>query len=252
LTAVATVALAPAAGAAPDPVAQAAAVCADYPNQAAAQDAADTVDADGDGRYCESLPCPCAAAGDADSGGGGGSSEPPPRPPPASRAQRIEARITSVVDGDTVRVRAFEAQRAFYTVRLIRIDTPETRAPGRPVECGGKRATANMLRLAFTRPRDTNADGLLDDEGGTGRGVTLVTDPSQDLFDRYGRLLAYVTARNGALLQTRQLADGWAKTYVFERPFRQLRRFQVAERRARAGRRGVWSLCGGNFHRPTS
>jgi hypothetical protein len=35
-----------------------AAVCADYPNQAAAQRAADTRDADGDGVYCEALPCP--------------------------------------------------------------------------------------------------------------------------------------------------------------------------------------------------
>ena len=34
------------------PLATASAVCADYPNQAAAQRAADTVDADGDGIYC--------------------------------------------------------------------------------------------------------------------------------------------------------------------------------------------------------
>ncbi|HEY4278966.1 MAG TPA: hypothetical protein VGM91_12130 [Conexibacter sp.] len=42
------------------PVAHAAAVCSDFPNQAAAQAAANTRDADGDGIYCESLPCPCA------------------------------------------------------------------------------------------------------------------------------------------------------------------------------------------------
>ncbi|MDA0161300.1 NucA/NucB deoxyribonuclease domain-containing protein [Solirubrobacter ginsenosidimutans] len=46
-----------------DPVARAASVCADYPNQAAAQRAADTIDADGDGIYCESLPCPCLRPG---------------------------------------------------------------------------------------------------------------------------------------------------------------------------------------------
>jgi hypothetical protein len=44
------------------PRAHAAAVCADYPNQAAAQKAKDTVDADHDGIYCESLPCPCSKA----------------------------------------------------------------------------------------------------------------------------------------------------------------------------------------------
>jgi len=42
---------------------RAAAVCANYSNQAAAQRAADTVDADGDGIYCESLPCPCLKPG---------------------------------------------------------------------------------------------------------------------------------------------------------------------------------------------
>lgn len=42
-------------------------VCADYPNQAAAQRAGDTVDADGDGVYCESLPCPCLKPGSGDS-----------------------------------------------------------------------------------------------------------------------------------------------------------------------------------------
>src|SRR3954471_20748669 len=37
--------------------------CADYPNQAAAQVAHDTRDADGDGIFCESLPCPCLKPG---------------------------------------------------------------------------------------------------------------------------------------------------------------------------------------------
>jgi hypothetical protein len=46
------VALAPAISTAEAPVASAPATCADYPNQAAAQRAADTRDADGDGIYC--------------------------------------------------------------------------------------------------------------------------------------------------------------------------------------------------------
>jgi hypothetical protein len=54
-------------------------VCADYPNQAAAQRAADTRDADGDGIYCESLPCPCSTAA-----GGGGSSTPTHHEPAAA------------------------------------------------------------------------------------------------------------------------------------------------------------------------
>jgi hypothetical protein len=57
-----------------------AATCDDYPNQAAAQRAMDTRDADGDGIYCESLPCPCLKPGDSGGGGGGGSPTPAPKP----------------------------------------------------------------------------------------------------------------------------------------------------------------------------
>jgi hypothetical protein len=127
-----------------------AATCDDYSNQADAQRAQDTRDADGDGIYCEALPCPCLKPGE-DSGGGGGSPtptpapKPKPKPKPRKRAQVIDARITSVVDGDTVKVKAFGATRDFYTVRLLGIDTPETKKPGTPVECGGKRAVASQL-----------------------------------------------------------------------------------------------------------
>ena len=51
-----------------------AATCSDYSTQAEAQRAADTRDADGDGIFCESLPCPCST--------GGGSTSPPAAPPP--------------------------------------------------------------------------------------------------------------------------------------------------------------------------
>jgi hypothetical protein len=46
------VALLPATSTAEAPIARAAATCADYPNQSAAQHAADTRDPDGDGIYC--------------------------------------------------------------------------------------------------------------------------------------------------------------------------------------------------------
>jgi hypothetical protein len=63
-----------------------AATCADYPNQAAAQHAHDTRDADGDGIYCESLPCPCAKPA-GDSGGGGSPTAPPAATNPAGCAR---------------------------------------------------------------------------------------------------------------------------------------------------------------------
>jgi hypothetical protein len=65
VAALAVAVVAVAAGVPSTPAAQAA-TCDDYSNQAAAQRAHDTRDGDGDGIYCDALPCPCA------SGGGGG------------------------------------------------------------------------------------------------------------------------------------------------------------------------------------
>ena len=63
-----------------------AATCSDYSNQATAQRAMDTRDADGDGIYCESLPCPCLKPGD--DSGGGGNPTPAPAPKPTSSCTR--------------------------------------------------------------------------------------------------------------------------------------------------------------------
>src|SRR4028118_284295 len=65
-------------GAPASPSARQAATCTDYSTQAEAQRAADTRDTDGDGIYCEALPCPCLKPGST----GGGAPRPAPRPPP--------------------------------------------------------------------------------------------------------------------------------------------------------------------------
>jgi hypothetical protein len=62
-----------------DAAASVSATCANFPNQAAAQRAHNTRDGDGDGLYCEDLPCPCLKP--AESGiGGGGARTPAPKP----------------------------------------------------------------------------------------------------------------------------------------------------------------------------
>lgn len=216
-----------------DPAARAAATCSDYDNQAEAQRQADTRDADGDGIYCEALPCPCLRPGQGD-GGDRGNERPRKKRKPRPRAEVISARITAVVDGDTVKVRTTSGRRRSYTVRLIGVDTPETRKPGTPVECGGPEASANMRAMAFSK--------------GRGRRVKLTTDPSQDRTDRFGRLLAYVETTSGRQLNVAQVADGWSRTYVFRTRFRQYSRFRAAERRARSAGRGAWELCNGDFH----
>lgn len=213
-----------------------AAVCADYPNQAAAQQAADTIDADGDGLYCEALPCPCS------SGDSGSETAPAPQPlrssPTEERRQRIEKalwRITTVVDGDTIRVKHTRA-RVYRTIRLIGIDTPETHKPGVPVECGGPQATKHMQSMAFPNNR-------------RGRRVRLATDRSQDLTDRYGRILAYAATLRGRDLNKAQVLSGLADVYVYNnKPFNRWAQYDEARRVAKKTDRGSWKRCKGDFH----
>ena len=150
------------------------------------------------------------------------------RPPPP-----IRGRITAVVDGDTIKVRT--ASGNIVVVRLLGIDAPEMGAR----ECGAAGATASMRGMSFVRL----ADGHL-----RGRGVTLTTDPSQRRRDRYGRLLAYAATDAGMELGYRQVRRGWGKVYVFQTAFERLTSYRNAQAAARSERRGVWGVCGGDFH----
>jgi micrococcal nuclease len=205
--------------------------CSDFANQAAAQQQLDThpgdpdgLDGDNDGRACETLPCPCATT-----------TAPAPAPAPApvpAKAQTTKARVIRVIDGDTLKVRLPSGQAA--SVRLIGIDTPETRKPGTPVECGGPEATARMKRLAL--------------RSGVGRAVDLTTDPTQDRADRFGRLLAYVDAGSVDFGRA-MITSGWARTYVYGRAFERVTAYRRAQSSASAAKRGVRRVCGGDFHR---
>jgi endonuclease YncB( thermonuclease family) len=80
----------------------------------------------------------------------------------------------------------------------------------------------------------------------------LTTDPTQDRFDRYRRLLAYVRT-SSAFLNEAQVSSGWATVYVYRgKAFRELGRLRGALGMARAAGRGVWGRCGGDFHRPAA
>ncbi len=66
-------------------------VCSDYETQAEAQRAADTRDADGDGVYCEDLPCPCAGPS------GGGEDRPAKPEDPAPRPRTTTPAVESLI-----------------------------------------------------------------------------------------------------------------------------------------------------------
>ena len=62
--------------------------------------------------------------------------------------------------------------------------------------------------------------------------------------DVYDRLLRYVVRRGRDLGQV-QIKKGWARVYVYDRPFDRLSAYHRAQTKARRADRGVWGLCGG-------
>lgn len=147
----------------------------------------------------------------------------------ASGQNSYPAMVTHVIDGDTVQARLADGRD--LTVRLIGIDTPETAQPGTAVECGGEQASAHMRELAENRD------------------VVLVSDPTQDRVDRYGRSLFYVDRSDGVDVGEEMLLAGWAEVYVFNSDFARLPRYREAESEARGLGDGVWTICDGDFHR---
>ena len=150
----------------------------------------------------------------------------------ASRSGESTAvRVDRVVDGDTLVVRLTDGRRR--RVRLIGIDTPETKRPGAQVECGGPQASALMARLAL-KGQGRRASG---------RDVVLVADRSQDSQDRYGRTLAYVDRADRRDIGRALIEAGWAQSVAFDGRFARQSQYDAAESAARRDKRGIWGLC---------
>ncbi len=131
------------------------------------------------------------------------------------------ALVERIVDGDTIKVRL---DGATETVRYIGVDTPETKKPGTPVQCYGKKASHENERL-------------LD-------GERVLLTPGVEPRDRYGRLLAYVRReRDGLFVNEALVRGGFAKTLTIKPNDRYALRFASLEAGARASRTGLWGTC---------
>ena len=128
------------------------------------------------------------------------------------------AYVLRVIDGDTIEV---QVEGTSQRVRLMGVDTPETKHPTRPVEYYGPEAAA------FT-------EGHLG-----GATVGLSVDLTGDREDAYGRLLRYVTVE-GVDFTAALVRDGYARAV---QGFRSARRaeFIALEDAARSRRVGVWA-----------
>lgn len=176
------------------------------------------LDSDGDGVACETLPCPCYY--------GTQTPQQPtqePKEPRQGRKKLVQhARIIKVTDGDTVKVRlASGGQR---NVRMIGIDTPEVFGG---TECWGPEASR-----------------YLKDKLPKGTKVKLISDPTQQYKDRYGRLLRYVIKKsNGRDMNRAQVTKGNSEVYVYDKKFSRFAKYKSAERKAKRADRGLWGNC---------
>jgi micrococcal nuclease len=129
--------------------------------------------------------------------------------------------VYRVVDGDTIDVEDEFGNR--FRVRMIGIDTPETVAPNRPVECFGPEAAQRTREYVL------------------GRWVWLERDVSQT--DRYGRALRYVWTEEGGNLNAQLVYEGYARLATFPPDVKYAQWFLDMERLAREKGHGLWSGC---------
>jgi micrococcal nuclease len=104
------------------------------------------------------------------------------------------------------------------------MNTPETVAPNRPVQCYGPEASARTKELL------------------THKIVRLEKDPSQDDRDKYDRLLRYVflDEENINLLL---IQEGYAKEYTYKIPYQYQKEFREEQKNAKKNKVGLWGTC---------
>lgn len=138
-------------------------------------------------------------------------------PNKCSQKQTCTAKVTNVVDGDTIDLSTDER------VRYIGVDTPETKHPTKAVQCFGKEASEENKKL------------VLDKE------VHLEKDVSDK--DKYGRLLRYVyLSDESKLFINDYLArQGFAHAATFPPDVKFAKQFLEAEKEARENGHGLWA-----------
>jgi micrococcal nuclease len=122
--------------------------------------------------------------------------------------------VERIVDGDTVVLARIGA------VRLIGVDTPESKHPLKPVERFSTEAATFLRQLAH--------------------GQIVRIEYDQTTRDRYGRLLAYLHLEDGRCLNAEIIRQGYGFAYV-KYPFKYLEEYRALEREAREAGRGLWA-----------
>jgi len=148
---------------------------------------------------------------------------PATRGPASTTVLTPNATLQRVVDGDTIDVVIDGTKER---VRLIGIDTPETKKPNSPVECFGPEASA------YT-------ESLLPE------GTPLYLERDVEPRDPYDRLLAYVYLADGTFVNLQIVRQGYAQVLTIPPNVAHADEFVQAARDAEAADAGLWGGCSG-------
>lgn len=127
--------------------------------------------------------------------------------------------VARVVDGDTLVLDNGEK------VRLVGVDTPETKDPRKPVQYFGQEATNFTKQMV------------------EGKKVWVEFDQANAHVghkDKYGRTLAYVFREDGKFLNAEIVSNGFGHAYT-QYPFKYANEFKALERQAREQNKGLWN-----------
>lgn len=130
-----------------------------------------------------------------------------------------EAKVLSVTDGDTFKVK-FE-DGSVDKIRLLLIDTPETKRANTPVQPFGPEASEYLTELL------------------NGQTVRVEMDVSER--DPYGRLLAYVYLGD-KMVNEMLIAEGLARVAVYPPNVKYVDQFRAIEKKAKSAKLGIWSI----------
>ena len=134
-------------------------------------------------------------------------------------SSKIKYEVIRIVDGDTYEL--IDTNGVKFKIRLIGVDTPETKHPRKGKEPYGPESTAFAKRHLSDK--------------------TIKLKFEIDTFDRYNRVLAHVyLKRNHFNLML--LDSGMAKTSFYKPNFEYKKVFTKAEKKAKSERIGLWGL----------
>lgn len=144
-------------------------------------------------------------------------------------ADAQKATVARIVDGDTLELSAVAAGAVLGStqqvdVRLLEIDTPETKDPNEPVQCYGAEASSKLEELAPP-------------------GSTVWVQRDEELRDRYGRYLLYLWNADGVFVNLTLVEGGYAKAALYVPNDKHWETISAANYDSRAADEGLWGAC---------